>query len=53
MEKLYVGIDVSKESLDVSLRWDGKRHTRQVVANSARTVERKYLGSISPWPPDC
>lgn len=38
MEKLYVGIDVSKETLDVSLRWEGKKHAHQVVANSAHGI---------------
>jgi transposase len=31
---------VSKETLDVSLRWDGKQHTHQVVANSASGISQ-------------
>ena len=40
MEKLYVGIDVSKETLDVSLRWEGKQQAHQVVANQASGIRQ-------------
>ena len=38
MEKLYVGIDVSKDTLDVTLRWEGKNHAHQVFANQASEI---------------
>lgn len=40
MEQLYVGIDVSKESLDVSLRWAGKHQAHQVFANTASGISQ-------------
>lgn len=38
MEQLYVGIDVSKDTLDVTLRRAGKNQTHQVVANDAAGI---------------
>jgi transposase len=38
MEQLYVGIDVSKDTLDVTLRRAGKNQSHQVVANDAAGI---------------
>ena len=38
MEKLYVGLDVSKDTLDVTLRRAGKNQSHQVVANDAMGI---------------
>ena len=40
MEKLYVGIDVSKETLDVTLRRGGKNGEHQVVSNDANGISQ-------------
>src|SRR5512133_756697 len=40
MEHLYVGIDVSKETLDVTLRWAGKNGEHRVVANDASGISQ-------------
>lgn len=40
MEQLYVGIDVSKETLDVTLRWDGKSGEHRVVRNDASGISQ-------------
>lgn len=40
MEKLYVGIDVSKDTLDVTLRWDGKNGEHRVVNNDASGISQ-------------
>jgi len=40
MEQLYVGIDVSKETLDVILRWERKNGEHRVVANDASGISQ-------------
>lgn len=40
MEKLYVGIDVSKETLDVTLRWEGHNREHRVVSNDASGIRQ-------------
>lgn len=40
MEQLYVGIDVSKDTLDVHLRWEGANHAYQVFANDGSGIRQ-------------
>lgn len=44
MEQLFVGIDVSKETLDVSLRWAGQNQVHQVFANTSSGI-----GQLIGW----
>lgn len=44
METLYVGIDVSKDTLDVTLRWDGRNHHHKVFDN-----EPGGIGQVQKW----
>lgn len=44
MERMYVGIDVSKETLDVTLRQGGKNGVHQVFGNS-----RDGIGQLLKW----
>lgn len=40
METMYVGIDVSKDTLDVVLRWEGENHHHQVFDNHERGIAK-------------
>jgi transposase len=40
VEQMYVGIDVSKETLDVSLRWDAKNQSHKVFENNSSGISQ-------------